>query len=184
MEEQAIQNDILIFSKAKCIAEHNSKKVPAFTSWLKLTMTSHQEKITFSVFVSTITYLGSRLWSKELQLNLNTSKHFLYLLPAQVCNRWISTSWASTREHLTCENTQWINNQWGGLVIKNSPANERDGARSLVWEDPTCLWVWALEPRNCNYWAHTLWPPKPARPRARVSIKRSHRVRSSCPTQE
>ena len=126
MEEQAIQNDILIFSKAKCIAEHNSKKVPAFTSWLKLTMTSHQEKITFSVFVSTITYLGSRLWSKELQLNLNTSKHFLYLLPAQVCNRWISTSWASTREHLTCENTQWINNQWGGLVIKNSPANERD----------------------------------------------------------
>ena len=32
MEEQDIQNDILIFSKAKCIAEHNSKKVTAITS--------------------------------------------------------------------------------------------------------------------------------------------------------
>lgn len=32
IEEQDIQNDILIFSKAKCIAEHNSKKVPASTS--------------------------------------------------------------------------------------------------------------------------------------------------------
>ena len=126
MEEQDIQNDILIFSRAKRIAEHNSKKVPAFTSWLKLTMTSHQEKTTFSVFVSTITYLGSRLWSKELQLNLNASEHFLYLLPVQVCNRWASTSWASTREQLKCENTQWIKNQWGGLVIKNPPANERD----------------------------------------------------------
>ena len=32
MEEQDIQNDILIFSKAKCIAEHNSKKGTAITS--------------------------------------------------------------------------------------------------------------------------------------------------------
>lgn len=32
IEEQDIQHDILIFSKAKCIAEHNSKKVPASTS--------------------------------------------------------------------------------------------------------------------------------------------------------
>ena len=38
--------------------------------------------------------------------------------------------------------------------------------RSLVWEDPTCLgttkpmshnyWACALEPGNCNYWAHVL----------------------------
>ena len=43
--------------------------------------------------------------------------------------------------------------------------------QSLIWEDPTChgttmpmhhsYWACALEPGNCNYWAHVWQPLKP-----------------------
>lgn len=59
LEEQDIQHDILlIFSKAKCIAEHNSKKVPAYLMIETDNNVSPGKNYFRFVFISTVTYLG------------------------------------------------------------------------------------------------------------------------------
>ena len=47
----------------------------------------------------------------------------------------------------------------GGQVVKNQPAMQGTGLRSLVWEDPTCLG--ATKPMSHNYWGHVLQLRKP-----------------------
>ena len=53
----------------------------------------------------------------------------------------------------------------GGSVVKNPPAMQETGPQSVIQEDATCCrvtklvhlsyYACALEPRTCNYWAHT-----------------------------
>ena len=88
-------------------------------------------------------------------------------------------------EQVKCENTYWIKNQWGGLVIKNLPASERDtgsipglGGSHLPLSHS--YWAWAVRPEAAPT-EPTRRTTEAARPGAQVSIRRSLGGRSSCP---
>ena len=65
----------------------------------------------------------------------------------------------------------------------------RHGFQPWLGKTPTCCgttkpvhhsyWACALEPENCNYWAHMLQLSKPGCPRALFPSKRSHRSEKS-----
>ena len=121
-------------------------------------------------------------WSDE------TRCHDLSFLNAEV------QTWESAMSRLISETTRcapFYNRaslvvQWQTVHL----AMQGTSVWSLIWEDPMgCrttepghhdYWACALEPGNCNCWAHVLQLLKSSSPRARGSTIEATAMRSSC----